>query len=73
MRLISVHRDQLDKIIQEYGFPTKEMVGEDYAMSAIQLVIGQGPRAYMDKHKAGFVKEFGQKLFDTFYNQPHKQ
>lgn len=27
------------EVVSNYGFPTKEMIGGDYAMSAVRLII----------------------------------
>jgi len=67
--LLSKHRNYLDEVVAKYGFPTKEMIGGDYAMSAVRLIIVQGPKAYKLKYKDQFINAFGQRMYDIIMNK----
>lgn len=54
------NRKEIDEIIEEYGIPTAEMVGEDYARKAVKLVIWQGPDEYVAKYRSQFIEAFGE-------------
>lgn len=59
------HREFSDQFVLEYGFPAKEMIGDDYAMSAVKLIIFQAPKTYREKYKDQFINEFGKHLYDV--------
>lgn len=52
---MSKHRTFLDQLVEDHGFPTKKMIGGDYAMSAVKLIIMQATSDYKLKYKAPFV------------------
>lgn len=57
------HQKQLIEILDKYGFPTKEMVGKDYALSAVQMVMMHMPE-YMKKYEIEFKSECGEGLYN---------
>lgn len=62
------HREYLDEVVEKHGFPTKEMIGDDYAIKAVRLIIMQSPKEYKLKYKEEFINAFGQKWFDIMFN-----
>ncbi len=53
------HRFELEQIIKNQGLPTEKMIGTDYAMQAIFLILFQSPKEYMAKYRPAFEKQFG--------------
>lgn len=65
------NKDKLDRMVDEYGIPTEEMVGNDYALSAVRLTIFQSKPDYFNKYKERFRAEFGSKWVEI-YERMHK-
>ena len=59
---------ELSTLIQEHGFPTREMVGDGFAMKGVMIVLMNGERTYMEKYEDDFIKQFGKKLLNCYYN-----
>lgn len=54
------NRKEVADIIGEFGIPSAEMVGEDYARKAVRMVIWQGDAAYVAKYRSQFIEAFGE-------------
>jgi len=60
------HRDELDAIIAKYGFPTERMVGFQYALGAVELIIFQSERSYFEKYRLKFTETFGKHMVEAY-------
>ena len=60
--------EELSTLIDEHGFPTREMVGDGFAMKGVMIVLMNGERTYMEKYEDDFIKQFGKKLLHCYYN-----
>ena len=64
--------EELVSLIDEYGFPTPEMVGDGYAMKAVAIVLFNSKPQYIQKYETEYVKYFGQQLLDIYYKNNGK-
>lgn len=60
------HKDELDAIIAKYGFPTEKMVGFQYALGAVRMVIFQSEKSYFEKYRQEFSETFGEKFVEMY-------
>jgi len=60
--LHKMHTEELIKAIDEYGFPTEEMVGV-YALKGVKLVILHSKLEMLEKYAEEYKKTFGPKMY----------